>query len=84
MSLGNTRLWIRNKDHWWKNSPKPRSSRRDFEWETSGGKSSRGYQENLDVPEDPKPKPYRAVESDVDDFLREQREKVAKAMANSE
>jgi len=72
------------KSHFWNKSPKPLSSRRDFEWETSGGKSARGYEENIEAPDDSKPRPYSEIESDVDKFLREQRKKWGDAMEGAE
>ena len=72
------------KDHWWGKSEKPRSSRRDFEWETSGGKASRGYEDDKVDQVASEPKPYNEVKSDVDEFLRQQREKADKALDAAE
>ena len=74
------------KNHWWNRSQKPSTSRRDFTWETSSGKAARGGHEEVEtaevreVPATRRPRPYSEVESDVDEFLRKQREKWDKAM----
>lgn len=73
------------KDHWWDRSPKPSTSRRDFEWETSGGKTSRGYENSDDeVEQEPEVRPYNEIKSDVDEFLREQHEKADKLIKEKE
>ena len=72
------------KDHWWSKTPRPSSSRQDFEWETSSGKSSRGRQVSDEVPQGSEPRPYNEVKSDVDEFLRQQREKSNKLIEDVE
>jgi len=74
------------KNHWWSKSDKLSTSRRDFTWETSSGKAARGGHEEVEtaevteVAETRRPRPYSEVESDVDEFLRKQREKWDKAL----
>jgi hypothetical protein len=85
-----SKLAEKKKQHWWNDSGKPSTSRRDFEWETSGGKASRGYKTdsddgvNEDAPAVRKPRPISEIKADVDAFIRRQQERCDAALEESE
>jgi hypothetical protein len=84
-----SKLAEKKKPHWWNSSPKPSTSRRDFEWETSGGKASRGHKSSGKVVQDAMPaerqlRPYDDLKGDVDDFIRRLQEKCDKTLDEAE
>jgi len=84
-----SKLAEKKKQHWWNDSQKPSTSRRDFEWETSGGKASRGYKTDGDgeyeeTPAVKKPRPLSEIKADVDAFIRRQQERCDAALDETE
>jgi hypothetical protein len=84
-----SKLAEKKKEHWWSDTPKPSTSRRDFEWETSGGKASRGYKTSEkttfdDMPVKKEPRPYNEIKEDVDDFIRRLQERCDETLDEAE